>query len=228
MSNPVQNNLFPITIIDNFYSNPDEVRDMALKEEYKPSENGAWPGERSVKNLDEINENLFLFFSKSILSIFYPPEYHIGFDIVTCFQKITPRHKEKFHPKNMGWIHTDGCLFGGLIYLTKDSEKDTGTSIYTEKNTYFQYSMEDSMTMRNDYLGQSNIADEEYSKIHKKTLESYNETVKIENVYNRCILFGGNNHHSAQSFGTKERLTQVFFCYKINSEWNYPFCRSVF
>lgn len=224
----MQNNLFPITIIDNFYSNPDEVRDMALKEEYKPSENGAWPGERSIKNLDEINENLFLFFSKSILSIFYPPECHIGFDIVTCFQKITPRHKEKFHPKNMGWIHTDGCLFGGLIYLTKDSEKDTGTSIYTEKNTYFQYSMEDSMTMRNDYLGQSNIADEEYSKIHKKTLESYNETVKIENVYNRCILFGGNNHHSAQSFGTKERLTQVFFCYKINSEWNYPFCRSVF
>lgn len=224
----MQNNLFPITIIDNFYSNPDEVREIALKQEYRPSENGAWPGERSIKNLNEIDENLFLFFSKSLLSIFYPPEYQIGFDIVTCFQKISPRHKEKYHSKNMGWIHNDGCLFGGLIYLTKDPEKDTGTSIYTEKNTYFQYRMEDSMIMRNDYLNNLDLTDDEYSKVHKKTLEKYDETVKIENVYNRCILFGGNNHHSAQSFGTKERLTQVFFCYKVDSEWQYPFCRSVF
>lgn len=224
----MQNNLFPITIIDNFYSNPDEVREIALQQEYSLSENGAWPGERSIKNLDAINPDLFQFFSKSILSIFYPPEYRIGFDIVTCFQKITPRHNEKYHPKNMGWIHNDGCLFGGLIYLTKNPEKDTGTSIYTENNTYFQYRMEDSMFMRDDYLGRLDIADDEYSKVHENTLKNYNETIKVENVYNRCVLFGGNNHHAAQSFGTKERLTQVFFCYRIDSEWNYPFCRSVF
>ena len=224
----MQNNLFPITIIDNFYSNPDQLVDLAEKQIYEPSENGAWPGTRSVKNLNEIDEDLFFFFSKSILSIFYPPEYKIGFDIVTCFQKISPRHDNKFHPKNMGWIHNDGCLFGGLVYLTKEPEKDTGTSIYTEKNTYFKYNYEDSVVMRKDYLDELDMSDEEYSKKHEQTFESYYETVKIENVYNRCILFGGNNHHAAQTFGTKERLTQVFFCYKIDSEWQYPFSRNIF
>ena len=40
---------YPVTIIDNFYDNPEEIRDFALKHNFFPTEEGFYPGRRTEK-----------------------------------------------------------------------------------------------------------------------------------------------------------------------------------
>jgi hypothetical protein len=136
----------------------------------------------------------------------------------SSFQLISPRHDEKYHPRNMGWVHSDGCVFAGLIYLTKDPENDTGTSIYTPKNGIVKYEKSNIDVKQKVYRGE-NVDDEEFISAWEKNNNNFYETIKIQNVYNRCILFDGRSgHHAAQTFGSKnkKRLTQVFFCTELN------------
>lgn len=224
----MNHHLFPITIIDNFYKDPDSVRELALQQtEWKPDPDGRWPGVRT-QNIDFIDFNLYKHFCNLIVSVFYNCGENYNISMSTCFQKISPRHKDKHHPKNKGNLHMDGCLFGGLIYLNKNPELDTGTSMYTPDKGY--YFIDHSMIKfkENDYLGIIQPTDQQYHEVDKKTKEGFSETVKIENVYNRCILFSGNQHHAAQTFGSiEDRLTQVFFCFGLEAPAPYPLCKPV-
>ena len=53
--------------------------------------------------------------------------------------------------------------------------------------------------------------DVEYEKAFDSMQEQYVETVTIENVYNRFVLFSGNTHHGVKTFGSSPRLTLNFF-----------------
>ena len=64
------------------------------------------------------------------------------------------------------------------------------------------------------YLG-NELTDKDIRK-WDESRDQYAETVKVENVFNRCILFDGNTFHGVPCFGSKERLTQVFFVENIN------------
>ena len=48
------NKIFPILCQDDFFDNPDEIREYALSLDYKSDENGHWPGVRT-RPLHEIN-----------------------------------------------------------------------------------------------------------------------------------------------------------------------------
>ena len=53
----------------------------------------------------------------------------------------------------------------------------------------------------------------------------YEESARINNVYNRMILFDGNTQHAAQTFGSKtDRLTLNFFLKNITGPQQ-PFIR---
>ena len=52
---------------------------------------------------------------------------------------------------------------------------------------------------------------DEYIKAFDAAHEQYVESVKVENVYNRFVMFSSKTHHGVQTFGTKERLTLNFF-----------------
>ena len=41
------NKIFPILCQDDFFDNPDEIREYALSLDYKSDENGHWPGVRT-------------------------------------------------------------------------------------------------------------------------------------------------------------------------------------
>ena len=224
----MNHHLFPITIIDNFYKDPDSVRELALNQkEWNPDPDGRWPGVRT-KNIQYIDTDLYDYFCKLLVSVFYDQNNPFYIDIATCFQNISPRHEDKYHPKNKGYLHMDGCLFGGLIYLNKQTESDTGTSLYTPDNGY--YSTDNSIVefKKNDYLGKIEPTDEQYNEVHSISKNGLTETVKIENVYNRCILFSGNQHHAAQTFGSiGDRLTQVFFCFGLETSMPYPLSKPI-
>ena len=77
-----------------------------------------------------------------ILSIFQqnPNKWRI----ILQFQKIQPFSQNKWDRVNRGRVHSDGdecsgVKFGGIIYLNKNVDKDTGTSIYKSKNGFHTY-----------------------------------------------------------------------------------------
>ena len=111
---------FPITCIDNFYKDPDKIREYALSLEYSPS-NGQYPGKRT-KSLNHLNPELFDEFSTKLIEVYYDLNIcWAKWNLVTCFQLIEAQHEDSNSPKNLGWVHNDsGTLLNGIIYLTPE------------------------------------------------------------------------------------------------------------
>lgn len=212
----MSNKLFPVCVIDDFYTNPHDVREFALSQKFYPNIDGRWPGARS-EPIENINDSLYSHFCQKILSIFYNIGDISSFNIETSFQKIKPFHSDKFNKNNRGFIHQDSTLFGGVVYLDVDVEERTGTSIYTPKDKWWHpsnfYNYIDSLKIKR-YSG-GKLTDENISD-WDKSRDEYIESIRVENIFNRCILFDGNSHHGVPFFGSKERLTQVFFVKNIN------------
>ena len=202
--------MYPITIVDNFFEDPDAIVETANSMRFYPPETGNWPGSRT-KQLYIENERLFNYVGEKIHNLFHDtsPEY---WKLQAHFQRISPFHQEKWNRKNRGWIHQDiDTHFGGIIYLTKDPEPDTGTSVYKLKNGYGTQTKEEIAVKEQLYLDTLSLTDEEYDTVYDTVHDQYVETVKVENVYNRLVLFNGKTHHGVKTFGTKDRLTLNFF-----------------
>ena len=99
--------------------------------------------------------------------------------------------------ENDNWIHHDTKQLAGVLYLTPNAPLENGTSLFRHKKTGatsgFEYTGED---LRNE--------------------DDWEETIRVNNVYNRLILYNGFLFHRSNNIGfgkTLEfsRLTQVFF-----------------
>ena len=152
----------------------------------------------------------FQYFGEKIHHLFHDvmPDY---WELEAHFQKIEPFSEDKWDKRNQGWIHQDiNRWFGGIVYLTKDPEPDTGTSVYHVKKGY-SYQTQQEMGMKEKLYKGEEIDIDEYNNAWDKMREQYVETVSVKNVYNRFVLFGGKSHHGVITFGTKERTTLNFF-----------------
>lgn len=204
--------MYPLVILDNFYDDPDSIVDIANSIEYSPSEDGRWPGVRS-KPMWEVDRDLYVYTAEKILYLFNKdlPQY---WEFEMEFQKTSPYSEDQYHSKNKGWIHPDKGVtyFGGVIFLNKNPDKDTGLSIYKEKRGYSIQNEQEMLVKEKHYRGE-HVPDVEYYEAYKKVHDQYEETVSISNVYNRMILFNTTTYHGVQTFGvTQDRLTLVFFC----------------
>lgn len=212
--------MYPTTIVEDFFTDPDVVVEYAENLEYFPASTGSWPGVRS-KHIAELDFNLFQHIGCKIYSLFYPtpPE---KWSINMWFQLIRPYNKDKWHPSNRGWVHRDGqCNFGGIIYLTKDPEEDTGTSIYREKLGH-SFQPENETTIKNNHYLGHDVSEDKLVEAWERNQSQYLETVKVENVYNRMLMFNPKVFHSVKTFGTKPRLTISFFSKGENGSDVYP------
>tara|TARA_B100000902_G_scaffold316739_1_gene308172 strand:- start:401 stop:1054 length:654 start_codon:yes stop_codon:yes gene_type:complete len=200
---------YPITIVDDFFEDPDAIVEMANEFKYYPPDTGNWPGERT-KQLHLVEDRFFNYLGEKIHLLFHDnsPGY---WNMQTHFQKIKPFCEDKYHQLNRGWIHQDiDTHFGGIVYLNKDTEPDTGTSIYKAKKGFaLQYKEE--IGMKEALYRGEDVNIDDYVKAYDAAHAQYVETVKIENVYNRFVMFNNKTHHGVQTFGTKERLTLNFF-----------------
>lgn len=218
---------YPLTIVDNFFPYPDKIVELAHQQRYYAND-GAWPGSRT-RDLSQIDEDLHGYIGHRILSYYYEvPENDdksLDWSIEMRFQKIKPLSENKYDVKNLGWIHRDSnCLFAGLIYLNKNLEIDTGTSFYAPIKGYEFSHPEPELEKRKLYTGKE--ISEEFPLLYKKQNGQYKETVKVENEYNRMIMFDSSIPHSIKTLGTEERLTLVFFVHDIFSEHRSPGFRS--
>jgi hypothetical protein len=181
-------------VIDDFYSNPLEVRDFALKQEFKVR--GNYPGLRTDSYLNDTMK-------KALRDILYPfagEITHYGDDYTGAFQYTLSSDRS--------WIHADSTTdWAGVLYLTPDAPISSGTGIFKHKKTGM---------MTFDYRNTS----EEYIKQSPPGEDSQDYTKwdmvdRYGNLFNRLILYRADNYHvSLDYFGnTKEngRLFQVFF-----------------
>lgn len=217
---------FPVTVLDNFYENPDLVRQFALSLDYYTSPEGRWPGKRTSL-LHEVNQSFFDTFCNKLFSLFYDLDYiPVNYNVSTNFQSISNYSENPDSKLNSGWIHRDiESVCSGVIYLNPNPQENTGTNIYgqIDKNIPMPPISEKFKL----YKGEEPVDEFEYTQQILENNSNFEETINIKNVYNRMILFEGGVYHGVQSlYSTLEpRLTQVFFVYKVGGA-RYPVVRS--
>lgn len=198
----------PTIIIDNFFESPQLVRDFALDQNFYKGERGSWPGLRS-DFITDLNPELFNFITKKIF--FVMRDYNINelYDIQLSFQLIDGSW-------GTGWVHDDDpkLNLAGVIYLNKDAPTESGTTLY-EDAADFNPEIFSDMFMK-DVFSENVEERKTFIKYREEQRSYFKPSVKINNIYNRCILFDTRNWHSANNFfgDSKEntRLTICFFC----------------
>ena len=180
--------------IDNFYANPMEVREFALKQEF--AVRGNYPGQRTVSFL---NDPL----KKTLRDILYPFAGEItwwGGEYTGSFQYTTA--------KDRSWIHADSTTdWAAVLYLTPDAPLSAGTGIFKHKATGL--SNWDYRNNNPEYLKTQPPGDD-FQDMTKWELVD-----RIGNVYNRLVLYRGDHFHISMDYFGQDindgRLFQTFF-----------------
>lgn len=187
-----------LIVVDNFYQNPDAVREFALKQEFKVR--GNYPGQRTESFL---NDGL----KQSIQQILEPHAGNItywGDAGDTCytgaFQYVTASDRS--------WIHSDGnTKWAGVLYLTPDAPITAGTGLFRHKETGLRRWNYGEHTKEETQACKANTETQDYTK--------WEMTDMVGNIYNRLVLYRGDMYHvSLDYFGTDKhngRLFQTFF-----------------
>lgn len=175
-----------IMIVDNFYTNVDEVREYALSLEYKTT--GNYPGFRTESVKDPIwkayikakLENLL---NRQITS--FDAEHNTSFQFTTELSDT--------------WVHSDLQSFAAVLYLTPEPLLDSGTALYRHKKS--------GTTKHTEGL---DIAPDARDLTHWEML------AEAKNVYNRLVIYEADQYHRSvvPGFGTDKytgRLFQTFF-----------------
>ena len=228
---------WPVTL-DNFFEIPDEIRELGLrmmesdKVVKSSDEGGAWPGCRS-ESLWHINEEMSQRITEKILSCYFDLNFeHIIWKFCNMpFQLISSFDKDKNNIKNKGWIHKDSCdprqsrlkpnpqeellepELAGLIYLTPDIERDTGTSLFNIKKDKTLDDWDGTIEERIPLYKGDPVSDEEIKEKWERHRSCFIEKVRFENIYNRLIMYDTKEFHAANSYYTSKdnRLTLGFF-----------------
>jgi hypothetical protein len=215
---------FPITCVDNFYSDPHKVRDFALSLDYHRF-SGNYPGQRT-RTLDAINEKFFNSFAKRLFSLYYNLDSEsIEWNIHTSFQKIYTFDDDINSVLNNGWIHIDGnpTIAAGVIYLNPTPNPEAGTSFYSISNPYLK--IPDNYKLRNELYSGKSVDLQEYSLVKEEYEGQFTKTVEIKNSFNRLAFYGAQYPHKESNFcaDLKEpRLTQVFFINALRTSTGTP------
>tara|TARA_R110002012_G_scaffold175359_2_gene340199 strand:+ start:1172 stop:1891 length:720 start_codon:yes stop_codon:yes gene_type:complete len=219
------NNSFYPAVVDSFLKTPDKIREYALSLEYKPADNFSFPGTRS-ENLESLNPQFKKDFITKVLKIYCPEgtaEQASYKKSLVYFQKHHLYSEDKHKAENKGWIHQDHDLFNsiaGVVYLTPDADLECGTSLYRAKDkrvTASDWNRTEFETQKYNLLRYNKLDKDNYRKAHKDWQGRFEETVRINNVYNRLIAYSSTEYHSINKYqvSDKERLTIVFFIQNI-------------
>lgn len=196
-SNPntlVQMNLYTrvslptFLVVDNFYTNPDMIREFALKQDFQ--ENPKFhKGKRCINpgfRFPGLKEQFECILNARI-------DNFDKYETNGCFQYCIAGEQAVFH--------SDFQQYAGVLFLTPDAPPQTGTRFYRSKVTKRMKASAD-----------------EYGLVYKTGhLDStqFDEVDVVGNVYNRIVLFDAKLIHAAPLyFGTdvkNGRLFQLFF-----------------
>lgn len=210
---------FPVTIVDNFLDDPDYVLELAKSVEYTQPGSNNYPGCKSVKKLYDIDFDLNTSIMSKLCSVFWDlNDSRVEWDGSGLdFMKIEP-YSNKDSILNKGIIHHDGMAktsIAGIVYLNKDHQRDCGTSFYEPKLEDYEQSTEFTESVRK-YHGGENIPN--VKELFQHHYDSYDETVRVQNKFNRLCVYTPNVWHGVTSYGENQtRYTLRIFASLINS-----------
>ncbi len=208
-------NLYPVTIIENFYENPNAIRKFALAQQYTyckqvPNIDYVYPGCRT-KDLSNLDKALFDKICTKLVSVFHNAENdHMRWLITTSFQSVSAEYDQ-------GVIHTDhNTIFAGVLYLTPDAPLNSGTSLFKKNETFDDKKYQQALDENDERFKAGEIA------MNTDYHSMFDEIVRVNNVYNTLIIYEGRHYHAANKFFGKtmkdSRLAQVFFVSKIDAQ----------
>ena len=208
-------NLYPVTIIENFYENPDAIRKFALAQEYtfchdRLNMEYVYPGSRT-KDLFDLDSKLHEKICKKLVSVYHNAEYDLmRWAISTSFQSVSAEYGQ-------GVIHTDhNTVFAAVLYLTPDAPLNGGTSLFKKNKMFDEKKYQQALDDNDARFKAGEIAmDTSYHSM-------FDEIVRVNNMYNTLIIYEGRHFHAANHFFGKtlndSRLAQVFFVNKIDAQ----------
>ena len=213
---------FPLTVIDNFFDNPVEVKNFAESVEYNVPGETNHPGVVSKNKITELHPQMANWIQNKVLRIFYHPKSDLGWNVDMEFQKISPYNFDnQFHILNRGIPHIDSTAsaisLAGLIYLNENPSPDTGTSFFCKKEGYQFYMVpEELIQLSRKYHSTSDSI--EFVCEAEKHLSMFEETVRIQAKFNRLVIYSADDYHAQTTYGIKggpDRLTLRFFINNI-------------
>jgi Family of unknown function (DUF6445) len=208
-------NLYPVTIVENFYENPDAIRKFALAQKYTFCHEIAdiaytFPGCRT-KDLSYLDTLLFEKICKKLVSVFHNSEHdYMRWAITTSFQSVAADYGQ-------GVIHTDhNTIFAAVLYLTPDAPLNGGTSLFKKNKNFDEKKYIQALDDNDARFKTGDI------KMDTAYHSMFDEIVRVNNVYNTLIIYEGRHFHAANQFFGKtledSRLAQVFFISKIDAQ----------
>lgn len=189
-------NQFPrkkLFVVDNFYEDPELVRQYALSHEFN-SDLRFYKGRRTLgrHSTPQIKQKFEEIIGEKITRWDTPSE-EFGGSMNGVFQFCTPEDTLVYHYDEQKWA--------AMIFLTPDAPLNTGTSFYRHKETGIKVS-EDPDSSR-AFVGGF------YDSTKFELIDT------VGNVFNRCVIFDARQIHAATKyFGqSKEdaRLFHIFF-----------------
>ncbi len=173
-------------IIDDFYSDPDSVRNFALSQQFDVK--GNFPGVRTKEFLTDGVKSTIAELVKPFSGKFigFSKMYSGSFQIATA--------------KDRTWIHADYMTtWAGVCYLTPNPPHTAGTGLFRHKATGASSSSE--------LPKNKNIEGLDYTK--------WDLVDTIGNKYNRLVLYRGDLFHASLNYFGEDnqtgRLFQLFF-----------------
>lgn len=169
-------------VIDNFYTNPDSVRNYALQQSFDVT--GNFPGARTKPYLpDDVKGAIqyWMQFAGTITNWFESDGYTGAFQIATALDRT--------------WIHSDHHnMWAGVCYLTPNAPYTGGTSLYRHKETGLHRRIDNDVGDGYDYTKW-----DKFDTIGNK----YNRLILYRgDLFHASVDYFGNDLHTGRLFQT--------------------------
>lgn len=193
-----------IIMVEDFYTQPEKIRKLALEEEYASVAKLNYPGYQSHK----------VFNSKSLVSRF---EKLIGANIDVDTDRFTFGGFRLITDETgkMPKIHADTIDWAAMIFLTPNAPSNAGIGFYKHKETGFEGPPSDEEARK---LGFEDSLDFEEKIIYRDQadIDKWELISSISPTYNRLVMFKGRElyHAPISGFGSTPedcRITHNFF-----------------
>ena len=207
-----------IVIKDDFYPNPDEVREKALSMFFRPGlreRNRMFPGRRTMSTFSMENfaycRNQWEYLLNARIQYFPPRNSNTAFTL--SFEQ----------DKDYNWVHHDcsgylenttnmrsGQAYAAVIYMSPDADVKKGTGLFKSTETQ---QIRKGFGLKKAEAGFKGMWEE---------MENFEMHTYVGNIYNRCVLYPAEYWHApfCSGFGHDKstgRLVQVGF-FTINKK----------
>lgn len=187
--------IFPkIIVVDNFYEDPDLVREVALQQTYNPDLR-FYKGRRTTqKFLAPGTKQVFEQLLGKRITVWDDHGWNGIFQYCTAEDALV--------------IHSDAQNYAGAVYLSPNAPPQTGTSFYRSKKF---------PDVRSTHVDNQNYNDIYNNDYYDKT--RFDLVDVVGNVYNRLVLWDARLIHSAtEYFGNNKENSRLFHLFFFDTE----------